>query len=104
MLYEILNKHNAQFFVQHSGDTNFYYATNFKIPNSAFYIVGIDGTDLLVVPEMEKNRAVRESKIKEIASFTDIGYHDRLKELKDSKKAMAQTMIELLKSHGAKKY
>jgi Xaa-Pro aminopeptidase len=103
MIYETLKKHDAQFYVQHAGDMNFYYATNFKLPDSAFYIIGIDGTDLLVVPEMEKNRALRESRVKEIASFTDIGYHDRLKELKDSKKAMAQTMIELLKSHGAKK-
>ncbi len=103
MLYELLKSKNAQFYIQHSGDNNFYYATKFRIPNSAFYFVGIDGTDLLVVPEMEKNRASRESKVKEIASLTDLGYHERLKELKDSKRALAQTLIELLKTHKAKK-
>lgn len=103
MLYELLKSKDAQFYVQHSGDNNFYYATKFRIPNSAFYFVGIDGTDLLVVPEMEKNRASRESRVKEISSLTDLGYHERLKELKDPRKALAQTLIELLKTHKAKK-
>lgn len=103
MIHDLLKAHDAQFYIQHSGNNNFYYATKFKIPNSAFYIIGVDGTDLLVVPEIEKNRALRESRVKEIASFTDLGYHERFKELKDSKKALSQTLIELLKTHKAKK-
>ncbi len=103
MIYDILKMHDAQFYIQHSGDNNFYYATKFRIPNSAFYIIGIDGTDLLVVPEMEKNRASRESRVKEISSFADLGYHDKLRELKDSRKALSQTLIEFLKTHKAKK-
>ncbi len=103
MLYELLKSKDAQFYVQHSGNNNFYYATKFRIPNSAFYFVGIDGTDLLIVPEMEKSRASRESRVKEIASFTDLGFHERLREVKDPNSALAQTLIELLKTHKAKK-
>ncbi len=103
MLYELLRSKDAQFYIQHSGNNNFYYATKFRIPNSAFYFVGVDGTDLLVVPEMEKNRASIESKVKKIASFTDLGFHERLKKMKDPKKALALTLIELLKTHKAKK-
>ncbi|ADB57250.1 M24 family metallopeptidase [Archaeoglobus profundus] len=90
------------FFVQHA-DINLYYATKFKAIDLAFYIVGNDGTDLLLVPDMEKERAVRESRVKEIASFGDLGYHDLRKELKDSRKAQAEMLIRLLKTHKARR-
>jgi len=59
MLHELFSKHDAQFFVQYasSKDANFHYATRFKIPDPALHIIGNDGTDLLVVHEMEKERA-----------------------------------------------
>jgi len=105
MLHELFSKHDAQFFVQYasSKDANFYYATRFKIPDPALHIIGNDGTDLLVVHEMEKERAGRESSVREIASLTDLGFYENLKELKDAKKALAHTYVELLKSHGARK-
>ncbi|RLI78584.1 aminopeptidase P family protein [Archaeoglobales archaeon] len=105
MLYDLLNKHNAEFFLQYGSgkDANFYYSTSFKIPDAALYIIGSDGTDLLVVSEMEKNRAEKESKVKEIASLADLGYYENLKELKDSKKALAITYVNLLKGHKARK-
>ncbi len=86
-------------FIQHA-DVNFYYATRFKT-ELAFYIVG-DGTDLLIVPDMEKERAIKESRVKEIASFGDLGYHDLRREFRDSRKAQAEMLIRLLKSHRAK--
>ncbi len=103
MLQELLRGRDAQFYVQHSGDNNFYYATKFRIPNSAFYFVGSDGTDLLVVPDMEKDRAKRESVVGNVASLSDLGYFDRLRELGNSKKALALTLTEFLKTRGTKK-
>jgi len=90
------------FFVQHA-DINLYYATKFKAIDIAFYIVGNDGTDLLLVPDMEKERAVRESRVKEIAGFGDLGYHDLRREFKDSRRAQAEMLIRLLKTHKAKR-
>lgn len=105
MLYKLLKKYDAEFFLQYasSRDANFYYSTSFKIPDPVLYAIGVDGTDLLVVPEMEKDRAEKESKVKEIASLSDLGYYDNLKNLKDARKALAFTYVSLLKSHKAKK-
>jgi Xaa-Pro aminopeptidase len=104
MLHELFSKHNAQFFVQYasSRDANFYYATRFKIPDPAFHIAGSD-TDVLIVHEMEKERAKRESRVKEVISLTDLGFYENLKEFKNTKKALAHTYVEFLKSRGAKK-
>jgi len=132
-LQELLSKHNAQYFVQFSGsdDANFYYATNFKISDPVFLAVGNENEDFMVVPEMERNRASRESKITKIFSLNDLGFAERLQnraedpkgsnkekkvgknsnsdednnedENKDPKKALALTFIKALESQGAKK-
>ncbi len=105
MIHQILREKSAQFFLMYAvrDDVNFYYATKFKTKNLALYLIGEDGTELIVVPEMERRRVERESKVKEIASFEDIGYKEKLKELEDPKKALIETIVELLKTHKAKK-
>jgi Xaa-Pro aminopeptidase len=104
MLQELLTKHKAQFFIQYASnkDANFYYATNLRILNATLHIVGRKREEL-VVPEMEKRRAERESSIREIISLSDLNFHDSLKEFRDPKKALAHTYAELLRSYGAKK-
>ena len=105
MIHNILREKSAQFFLMYGtrGVVNFYYATKFKTRNSALYLIGEDGTELIVVPEMERMRVEKESTVKEIASFEDIGYKEKLKELGDPKKAISETIVELLKTHKAKK-
>ncbi len=101
MIDEILEKHCADFFIQHS-DINLYYATRFKALNCVFYIVGRKG-DFLIVPDMEKNRALRESRVKNVISLGDLGYHERRKSVKDSRKAIAEVLADFLRNKGAKK-
>ncbi|RLI83819.1 aminopeptidase P family protein [Archaeoglobales archaeon] len=105
MIPEILRQHDAQFFVIYasSKNANFFYATGFKIPDPAFYMIGDDGTDLLVVHEMEKRRAERESKVKEIASLKDLGFYEILEERKNPSEALCQTLFELIRTHGGRK-
>ncbi len=105
MIPEILRQHDAQFFVIYasSKNANFFYATGFRIPDPAFYMIGDDGTDLLVVHEMEKRRAERESRVKEIASFKDLGFYERLEEKKDPRLALSQTLFQLIRTHGGRK-
>lgn len=114
-LKEILSKHDGQYFVQYSGsdDANFYYATNFKISDPVFLAISISDNkeNFMVVPEMERNRASRESKIPEIFSLNDLGFAEMLKESKnqnkeknpDPKKTLALTFIKALESKGARK-
>jgi Xaa-Pro aminopeptidase len=105
MLHQVLKERQAQFFLMYasSQNANFYYATGFRTYDPVLYLIGEDGTDLIVVPEMEKRRVSRESRVKEIASYEDLGYKEKLKELGDSKKALVEVIIELLKTHKARK-
>ncbi len=105
MLYELLMEKGAQFFVMYasSADANFRYATGFNLPDPALYAAGNDGTELLVVHEMEKRRAERESRVREIASFDDFGFKDKLKDFKSAKKAVYSVISDILLSHRAKK-
>ncbi len=104
-IHNLLKEKNAQFFVMYanSKNANFYYATNFKISENAFYMIGEDGTELLVISDMEKRRAERESKVKEIASLSDINFYENLKEYGEPEIALTETYIRLLKTHKAKK-
>lgn len=103
MVIQLLKEKEADFFVQHSGNANFYYATKFKSSSAMLYLVGIDGTELLLLPEMEFGRALRESKVKEVASFEKLGYEEKLREFGSPRKALAEIIIERLKEGRAKK-
>ncbi len=105
MIAEFLRKHNADFIILHgsSSNANFYYATKFKTYDPLTYIAGIDGSDILIVPEMEKRRAERESRVKEIVSLSDLGYMERLKETKDAKKAYLDILVSVLKEGRCRK-
>lgn len=103
MVIDLLKEKDADFFLMQSGNANFLYATKFKSSSLMFYLVGVDGTELLLLPEMELQRALRESKVKEIASYEMLGYEKKIKELKSPKKAIAEILIELLKVERAKR-
>ncbi|HID43081.1 MAG TPA: aminopeptidase P family protein [Archaeoglobaceae archaeon] len=101
---EVLETNNANYFVLYSGSNNadFYYTTGFRISDPVFYCAGVD-YDYLIVPEMEKNRALKESNVSGVLSLNDLNFSENLKELKDAKKALAQTLLEFLKSKKVKK-
>ncbi|AAB89220.1 MULTISPECIES: Xaa-Pro peptidase family protein [Archaeoglobus] len=105
MIAEFLRKHSADFIILHgsSSNANFYYATKFKTYDPLTYIAGIDGSDILIVPEMEKKRAERESRVKEIVSLNDLGYMEKLKELGDAKKAYLEILVAILKEGRCRK-
>ncbi len=105
MIAKFLKEHNADFIILHgsSNDANFYYATKFKTHDPLTYIAGIDGSDILIVPEMEKRRAERESRVKEVVSLNDLGYMDKLKETRDAKKAYLDILASVLKEGRCRK-
>jgi len=105
MISEILRESDAEFFVMYGTgrDANFFYATRFRTYDPTLYLIGIDGTELLVVPEMEKGRAERESRVKEIASFEDLGFREKVKKVKDTKKVLLEILISILKEGRCRK-
>jgi len=54
MITDLLRDLKADFYVQH-GDVNLYYATGVRIVGG-YYVVGSE-KEILIVPDMEKNRA-----------------------------------------------
>ena len=103
MVIDAIKEKGADFFVMQSGNANFFYATKFRSSSMMFYIAGIDGTELLILPEMELRRSLRESKVKEIASYEMLGYEEKIKELKNPKMAIAEILVQILKEGRAKK-
>ncbi|MCS7119057.1 MAG: Xaa-Pro peptidase family protein [Archaeoglobaceae archaeon] len=103
MVIEILKEKSADFFVMQSGNANFFYATKFRSSSLMFYLLGIDGTELLLLPEMELGRAIRESRVKEVASYEMLDYEQKLREIGDSRKVIAKILVEILKEGRAKK-
>ncbi|MFO7967301.1 MAG: Xaa-Pro peptidase family protein [Archaeoglobaceae archaeon] len=101
---EELVKNNAHFFVQYStsNDANFYYATNFKVGDPVLYAVNRD-IDMVVVPEMEKNRAIREANVGKVFSLNDLNFSQNLKELEAPREAVAHTYLQFLQSQSAEK-
>lgn len=105
MLAEFLRKHEADFMIIYgsSDNANFYYITKFKTYDPMAYIVGVDGSDILLVPEMEKRRAERESRVKEVVSLSDLNFTERVERLGDAKKAYLDVLVSLLKEGRCRK-
>lgn len=101
---EELDKNNAQFFIQYStsNDANFYYATNFKIGDPILYAADRE-SDMVVVPEMEKNRASREANVEKIYSLNDLNFSQNLKQFDTPREAVAYTYLKFLQSQKAEK-
>jgi len=81
-------------FIHHSGTANFYYATRIKL-ESSYHIIG-EALNVLIVPDMEKERAIKDSCVKEVVSYSEIGYHRRRKEM-DARSAFVESLKEFLK-------
>lgn len=101
---EELDKNNAQFFIQYStsNDANFYYATNFKIGDPILYAADKD-SDMVIVPEMEKKRAIREANVKKVYSLNDLNFSQNLKQFDIPREAVARTYLQFLQSNEAEK-
>ncbi len=87
-------------FIHHSGTANFYYATGIKL-ESSYHAVG-KKLDILIVPDMEKERAIKGSRVKEVLSYSEIGYHERRKDM-DARSAFVESLKVFLKEKGVKK-
>ncbi len=84
-------------FIQHSGNANFRYSTGIDA-ECAFHVFSPDfRLNLLVVPDLEGDRARQESKVRDVLTFSDIGYHELRKK---SKYPLGESLLELLRKKG----
>ncbi len=87
-----------EYFVQHSGNANFYYVTGLRLEGS-FYIKGEE--EFLLIPDMERGRVLREGKVKKVFTFKELGFESIAKRV--GRRALAHLLIELLKRKGARR-
>jgi len=79
-------------------NADMYYATKFQAPDRFVYFCS--GTrETLLVSVMEQGRAKKESCVKDVRTTDDYGYTDRLKELKDQDRALAE-LFRVMAPHG----
>jgi|Deesub1362A_J573_1020465.scaffolds.fasta_scaffold00222_45 Xaa-Pro aminopeptidase len=99
---EFLLNNDLDCFIQYGGvkDANMVYATGFRPPDPVFYLIFID-TDVLLVPQMEYHRALKESRVREVYSYEDLGWRELYKKEKNMDKAMAKAITNFLQSYGA---
>ncbi|MEM2933307.1 MAG: Xaa-Pro peptidase family protein [Methanocellales archaeon] len=72
-------------------NANMYYATKFAAPDPFAYIQ-TEKKKTLLVSQLEYERAKKESSVKDIRSLLDYGIREKLQELKDADKALAQAL------------
>ena len=101
---EVLLRNQADYFILYSSSSNadFYYATGFRIDDPVLYCCGMS-KDFLIVPDMEKNRVIKESKAEGVISLNEINFSENLKKFKDAKKALSQTFLDFFKARKVKK-
>jgi len=76
-------------------NADMYYATGFLAPDRFIYLCE-DGREHVIVSQMEYERAKKESRVKDVLSFEDYDYTERLKTTKDSDRATADMLAAIL--------
>ena len=92
-------------FIQHSGNANFRYATNLEVEH-AYHVFSIDRAgvkvaeelNLVVVPDLERERAKAESRAKEVLTYSEIGYYERMR--RNSEYPLGESLLSLLQQKG----
>jgi Xaa-Pro aminopeptidase len=84
-------------------DANLYYVTGFLAPD-AFAYACVKDEEYLIVSSMERGRAEKESRVKNVISIEDYDYSKRLKETKSPDAAFADTLAAIFKDIRVKSF
>ena len=84
-------------------DANLYYVTGFLAPDSFAYAC-VKDEEYIIVSSMERSRAEKESRVKNVISFENYDYSRRLKETNSPDAAFADTLAAIFKDIGVKSF
>src|SRR5579859_502385 len=79
---------------------NLFYKTRFLAGDPFLYLESSWASTLLV-SAMELGRAQKESIVQDVRSFNDLGYVELYRQFGDSRRALAQLAVRLLREHDA---
>ncbi len=83
-------------------NADMYYVSGFLAPDRFIYLCQGD-SEYLIVSQMEYERAKKESRVKNVKSYEEFDYMERLKATKDSDIATADMVVAMLSSLNIKK-
>jgi Xaa-Pro aminopeptidase len=102
---ETLANHKADAFlmVGDSSNSDMLYATHFSASDSFAYIQLKDGSELVLVSDMEAGRAGMESRVPVVKTLKDCGYMEKVKGRVDPALAYCDCLAELLQNNNVRK-
>ncbi len=95
---EFLREEEIDCFIQYGDerDANILYGTGFRAPDPIIHIITGEW-DALIVSQMEFNRALRESRVREVYSYEDLGFREFIEETGSPEKSISKVIIHFLK-------
>lgn len=85
-----------------SSNADIYYATRFFSSDQFAYFHTKDGTETILIPDMEKGRAETESRISDIRTLKDCDYQAKVRERQDPALAYCDCLAMILQKEGSK--
>lgn len=80
---------------------NLFYTTRFLAGDPFLYVEG-GGASTVVVPAMEVGRARQDSSVEDVRAFNDLGYVELYRQYGDSRRALAEVAVRLLRELGVR--
>jgi len=96
------NRCEAYLLVADSSNADMYFATKFRAGDPFCYIQTRNARDMMLISDMEKGRAQKESRIEEIVPLSFCDYKKRLKETADPGRAYGECIGQLLQKEGVR--
>lgn len=90
------NGFDAYLMIGESHDADMYYATGFFASDKFTYLQTERGDEILLVSEMERERAKNESRISDVRTIQDYNYRSKLESRDDPSTAFSDVLGELL--------
>jgi Xaa-Pro aminopeptidase len=94
---------DAYLMAGNSNNADIYYATRFFSSDQFAYFHAKDGTETILVPDMEKGRAEIESRVSDIRTLNDCDYRSKVKERQDPALAYCDCLAMILQKEGSKR-
>lgn len=93
---------DAFLIIGNSNNADVYYTTHFLAADPFTYIQTKNGEETLIVSSMELGRAKIESRVETVQTMQEYGFHEKLKERKDSELAYCDCLAAVFQRMGAK--
>jgi Xaa-Pro aminopeptidase len=102
---ETLMTHRSDAFliVGNSNNPDIFYSTHFFASDPYAYVQTKDAAEIILVSDMERTRAEKESRVSRVGTLQDYGYRDKVKARGDPALAYCDCLAQMLQELGARR-